>query len=196
MMACSIAYVSGVLTFSTLFLIGVCMSTTMFFGHITEVIGCGISTVQDEDGSSKQVWALPLWERLVPHFMGYVPCIGAWFVILLRLYGGFHGPQLSAAVGTGMNNATDSDDPQLVEPPNFVFAIAYTQLLIFMSFAYVQLSVAIKGPMAYVRGEYAYCVLSAVSKTLLGSILLANVLFLEDYECIIPEFADAFPDRC
>ena len=67
-------------------------------------------------------------------------------------------------------------------PPAFVYVIIWLQLLLFFSFGIVQIVQIMLPPSAFYKGEIAYQWLSLISKGLLGSLLLANVLVLGSFE--------------
>lgn len=100
-------------------------------------------------------WGVGLGARLTPHCLGYVPQAVAWLLI-------FHPFYL---------NTVDT------EMPRFVYGIVFGQLVVFWSFGLIQLVVLCNKPSAYVYGEFAYVVLSAAGKLLLGAQLLWNVLW-------------------
>jgi len=156
-----VAYGSGIRIETELFMVYILIATTMFFGHLTETI--------NKKSTTGDFWVLPLRQRLTPHFMGYVPQISAWAVIVYTF---------------SMNSEG---------APPFVTVIVWTELVLFFSFGFVQLAVCIRKPSKYVQGEIAYQVLSLVSKGFLGVILLTNVIFLEKWPCIVEEISKKVP---
>ncbi len=164
-MILAVAYGAGVLVDIDLFMLFILISTTMFFGHLTESINRKKLT-EDE-------WVLPLWNRLVPHLLGYVPQLSAWIVILYVFISNSDGA------------------------PPFVLPLILTELVLFFSFGFVQLVVLCRKPSKYVQGEVAYQILSLVSKGSLGVILFTNVLFLSNWQCLVEEVKDKLPvDYC
>ena len=157
-----VSYAAGILLETELFMIFILIATTMFFGHLTEVV----NTKTNND-----TWSLPLSERIVPHLLGYVPQISAWAVVLYTFYQNQEGA------------------------PDFVPIIIWTELVVFFSFGFVQLSVILRKPSQYYQGEIAYQVLSLVSKGLLGIILFTNVIFLSNWECIVEEIRNKLPSE-
>lgn len=148
-----IAVGAGVREYTLLFAIGALITTTMFFGLLTELIAtCDV----DEE------WTASRLERLTPHMMGYVPQLCAWLIILVGFY-----------------DDTSFGDR---EAPWFVYAILWIELALFFSFGGVQLVQQLRSPAVYWQGEIAYLVLSLVSKGALGVIILANVLMLSSFE--------------
>tara|TARA_B100001989_G_C24525905_1_gene458647 strand:- start:1242 stop:1793 length:552 start_codon:yes stop_codon:yes gene_type:complete len=69
-----VSYGAGVRIDVELFMLFVLIATTMFFGHLTEVINKKSKTADE--------WTLSLGQRLTPHLMGYLPQISAWVVIV------------------------------------------------------------------------------------------------------------------
>lgn len=69
-----VSYGAGVRIDVELFMLFILIATTMFFGHLTEVIS--------KKSTSEDSWTLPFSERVIPHLMGYLPQISAWIVIL------------------------------------------------------------------------------------------------------------------
>lgn len=69
-----VSYGAGIRIDVDLFMLFALIATTMFFGHLTEVVNRKSNTVDK--------WTLPLGQRLTPHVMGYLPQISAWFVIV------------------------------------------------------------------------------------------------------------------
>ena len=123
----------------------------------------------NKQSKTEDAWTLPLSQRLTPHLMGYLPQISAWVVILYVF--------LSNSEGA----------------PEFVSIIVWTELALFFSFGFVQLAVLLRKPSKYIQGEFAYQVLSLVSKGLLGIIMLVNVIFLGSWTCIVPALQEKMP---
>lgn len=104
-------------------------------------------------------WCESVFLRLLFHMLGYIPQLSAWGIILLNFY-----------------NDTGSD------PPSFVYVIVWAQLGLFFSFGFVQFVQILRYPKYYYQGEIVYQILSLVSKGLLGSLLLFNVLVLGSFD--------------
>ena len=100
-------------------------------------------------------WSVSLSDRLTPHALGYVPQTVAWVLIFYPFY-------------------LNTVDTQM---PRFVYGIVFGQLAVFWSFGLIQLVVLCGRPSSYVYGEFAYVLLSAAGKLLLGAQLLWNVLW-------------------
>jgi hypothetical protein len=168
-----VAYGMGVRDYLLLCAIVVLTATTMPFGFLTE---------REARPASASEWATPLRYRLVPHLLGYVPQAGAWVVVLLSLYDEENGLLGTAnATALAASNGTDPlADLRDRAPPAFVYAILWSQLLFFFSFGFVQLAQQMAPPSRYLAGEVAYQVLSLVCKSVLGGLVLANVLMLGD----------------
>jgi hypothetical protein len=156
-----VAYAAGVVLETELLMIFILIATTMFFGHMTELI-----SIQQ----SPEKWTLPFSQRVVPHILGYVPQISAWFVIIYTFVMNSEGA------------------------PDFVLATIIAEMILFFSFGVVQLVVLLRPPSKYVQGEIAYQILSLTSKGLLGIILFSNVIFLGNWQCIIDEVKSKMPE--
>lgn len=169
-MIITIAYPAGIVQFTELFCIGALIATTMIFGHLTEVIS--------RPSPDSDTWLLPLSARLAPHILGYIPQLAAWFVILFTFYSSTSG-------GDGEEG-----------PPDFVFALVWLQVFLFFAFGFVQLVVLCRAPSKYIQGEYVYQTLSLLAKGMLGIMLLVNVLFFSNFECINEEFRNRNPGDC
>ena len=112
-------------------------------------------------------WSGPL-QRLGPHFLGWVPYVVIWYIVWDTFA---YSVEYSRAQGGGA-------------PPDFVYAIVIGQMVVFSSFAAVQLfqQSSHYGCEKYWLGECAYVVLSVVSKGLLGGVLLANILLSSTFD--------------
>ncbi len=130
------------------------VAITMPFGYWTEVEGRPLSQTQ---------WTKPLCRRLYPWFLGHVPQLFAWGLILLQFYEGFAG----------------SD-----QVPWFVYLILWAELLFFFSFGVGSLVSQLAPPARFYQGELVFQVLSLVSKGVLGLVLITNVLMLSSFDDI------------
>ena len=110
--------------------------------------------------ASADAWTRPLGARLLPWFVGHVPQVAAWVLVLLQFYDG--GASARA--------------------PGFVHAILWAQLALFFSFGGASLLSQALPPRHFYRGELLFQALSLVSKGLLGGLLIANVLMLSSFE--------------
>ena len=160
-MILTVAYSAGIVVATELFMIFILIACTMFFGHMTELI-----STKDKDDK----WTLPFSQRIIPHVLGYVPQISAWFVI----------------ISTFIQNSEGA--------PDFVTAIIIIEIILFFSFGFVQLAVLARPPSKYIQGEIAYQILSLISKGLLGIILFTNVIFLSNWQCIVEEVKNKLPE--
>lgn len=154
----AIAYLTGVTQTETIVAIFGLISTTMFFGHLTEVVARPVDEFK---------WTKPALERLTPHFLGYVPFVIA-IAIILQVF-------LRGASASYEDEATGEE----IRMPSFVYAIVASQIALFSSFTVVQLAVTLRAPKDYVYGELAYMVLSLAAKGVLSFLLLTNVIALE-----------------
>jgi len=150
-----IAYPAGVVQVEAIALGVALIAVTMLFGVLSEWIARPCVDNQ---------WGAPIVARLLPHFFGYIPQLAAWGVLL----------------GIFVSNTTGE-----MKPPDFVFAIIIGEGVLFFSFGIVQFVCLVRPPSFYIYGEYAYQALSLIAKGLLGSILLAQVLFLSNYTCVV-----------
>ena len=110
-------------------------------------------------------WSGP-FQRLGPFFLGTVPYVVIWRVVW----------------DTFEYNTRDLPDGQ--GPPDFVTVLVISQMVVFSSFAIVQLlqQCSDYGCEKYWWGECLYIILSIISKGLLGGILLTNILLLSTAE--------------
>ena len=118
----------GIRSFDVLFLLGISMLSTCLFGYAAEA-------------ASSSDTSLSL------HFSGWVPCIGAW-IILLRVH--FLSPYSSA----------------------FASILVPLQALCFSAFGVVQF-LQIRGGVfeSYIHVEHAYTFLSIISKTSMAMLI-------------------------
>ena len=148
-----IAYTLGIRDRSLLIALCVLIGITMPFGYWVEVVA---------RPRSPHEWAAPLAQRLMPWFVGHVPQLTAWGVIVLQFYGA----------------GIDPDDTS----PWFVHIILWGEFALFSSFGAASLLSQCLPPERFWRGELLFQVLSLVSKGLLGILLLTNVLVLSRFE--------------
>lgn len=152
-----IAYTSG--TRSTVELVSLTglIATTMTFGWLNEVINRP-HPVTDE-------WQLGFWARSQAHLLGYVPMCVAWFCVLYTFF------------------SSTRDTP--CGPPDFVYYIVVGEAVMFSLFVVPQLYQVLSPPSKYYVGEYAYQFLSLAAKTLLGIVLLVNVLAYDSFDASV-----------
>lgn len=146
-----ISYNAGIREYTLLIAQGTLVAVTMLFGYITEKF----AVPYDTDN-----WCLTFNERIRYHFMGYIPQIVAWLIIVVNFF----------------------DDDMSSEPPWFVYLIIFAELVLFFSFGIVQLVQQYSSPKNYYKGEIAYQALSLISKGFLGLIILSQVLILGSFE--------------
>ena len=148
-----ISYALGVRERSLLAAIFGLVTTTMFFGQWAEERARPLNAEQ---------WESPFTSRIFPLLLGHVPQIFAWGVIILQFY--------------------DAGFDQEDSIPWWVHFILWTELFLFFSFAAASFLSQSLPPRLLYRGEILFQVLSLVSKGLLGSGLLANVLMLSSFD--------------
>ena len=146
-----IAYLMGIRDRAVLFCVGALVAATMPFGMWVEMIA---------RPRSPDAWTKPLSLRLLPWLLGHVPQTAAWIVIILQLYDG-------------------AADSSII--PWFVYVILWTQLVLFYSFGLATVVSQCMPPSRFYRGELLFQTLSLVSKGLLGSLLIANVLMRSNF---------------
>ena len=156
----AIAFPTGILNRETLICGFGLIATTMFFGLLCEYLA---------RPASGDTWSNTFVIRATPHVLGYVPQSVAWFIIFLQF----------------MDRSAEAP-----EPPSFVYALVITELCLFFSFGLIQLYQQLSPPSKYINGEFAYITMSFVAKGSLGAILLTNVLFLSNFDCIINSDAE------
>lgn len=150
-----IAYSTGVRDRDTLLSVAGLVATTMTLGFWVETVGRPASA--DE-------WVSSLYARLLPWFLGHIPQVVAWLLIVLRFYDG------------ALTNADRA--------PAFVHVILWLELFLFFSFGAASLASQLYPPRLFYRGEIVFQILSLVSKGLLGIVLIVNVLMLSRFEDI------------
>jgi hypothetical protein len=158
-----LAYFSGILQLPHLIAITALVGVTQFFGLAVEVVARPVV------GANR--WSAPTHIIMLVHCLGYVPYLFAWTLVALPLL------------------ATMGEE---AGPPDFVYALAFVQFLLFSCFGLPQIYVyACNGsPKRYVAGEVSYLVLSFVAKAVLTAILITNVFFQSRFECVFnPDLA-------
>ena len=95
-----------------------------------------------------------------------MPQVKAWLILILQFY----------------DNGWNID-----RVPDFVHAILWGELLLFFSFGAASFLSQIRSPSEFYKGEILFQVLSLVSKGLLGSLLISNVLMLQRFDEIYEE---------
>lgn len=155
--AVAIAYLTGSMFTDVIVAIFALISTTMFFGYLTEEYAARPAGVES--------WSRPPLARLQPHFLGYVPFLAAVAIILQAFVRGA--------------SAEFVDEEKVRKMPAFVTVIVVSQLLLFSSFTVVQLVVTLRPPMKYYQGELAYMGLSLGAKGVLSFLLLSNVIAID-----------------
>lgn len=110
---------------------------------------------------SNYVW------RMLPHFFGFIPYAFAWLGML--------GPLLRQV----------DQLPSGQSIPAWVFAAILGTFLMFSTFTVPQWVWQWVAPKHYWKTEVVYCILSLVSKTYLGTILLWNVLLADSFDAAV-----------
>lgn len=147
-----ISYTLGIRNQEVLLAQFVLVMITMPFGYWVEVVSR--PKTQDE-------WKGSLLYRLYPWFIGHIPQIAAWVLIISTFYDGMD---------------------QVDRAPWFVHLILWVELILFFSFGAASVLSQWYAPRFFYRGEILFQVLSLVSKGLLGLILLTNVLMLSRFD--------------
>ncbi len=161
LMAILIAYGAGTITITNIISIFILSTSTMFFGYITELLA--------RPDLITGRWTESTLYRLQAHFMGYVPQVCSWFIIIYQFY--------EAGSTTVIDNANVTR-----KMPDFVYGIVWSEVFVFWSFGIIQLIVTCKHPRYYPYGEVAYQIMSFFSKGLLGIVLLVNVLRFSSFD--------------
>ena len=148
--------------------------STMYFGHVAEIVNRPVDLGVDVrakywqvNDQNPQLLTIPelgyKLNRLAPNLLGYIPYGFAWFPLLHNFY----------------YNTSDTGDGG--GPPDFVYAIIWSQLILFSCFGITQFVLLwrVDGPSVFYWGEISYLVLSVLAKGVLGLILMANVLLYD-----------------
>tara|TARA_B110001452_G_C15176387_1_gene408742 strand:+ start:80 stop:1075 length:996 start_codon:yes stop_codon:yes gene_type:complete len=147
-----ISYTLGIRNQEVLLSQFVLVMVTMPFGYWVEVVS---------RPKSPDEWNGSLMYRLYPWFLGHIPQITAWYLIIATFYGG---------------------QDQVDRAPWFVHLILWFEFVLFFSFGAASVLSQWNTPEFFYRGEILFQVLSLISKGLLGLILLANVLMLSRFD--------------
>ena len=174
-MIITIGVASGISHVYMITFIFVLMWCTQCFGYYTEIISRpdpGSDAldkrprkwlIRNDNPDLLVIPELPAaFQRLTPHFLGYVPYISIWAVFMHSFL-------------------TNGDGQE--GPPDFVYVIVIGQAVAFTAFGITQLVNQIdeNGPSWYMWGEWSYLVLSLVSKGLLGVTLIASVFAYSNF---------------
>lgn len=151
-----LAWPAGMSHKATLATSAVLIAVTMAFGDLAEDA--------NRPAPQSDTWAEPLmWKRLKAHALGWVPQSVAWYTLL-------------DVFSFTLSQGPDGDEAR--GPPEWVQALGVIQLLLFSSFGIVQFVLIRFGrPSHYVYGEYAYNLLSLVSKGTLSVMLVGYSAF-------------------
>lgn len=152
--------------------------TTMLFGILTEMLSRPEKSKLKWQGDPDPVeWAAfnyaafaakfrsYIW-RTAPHYIGWVPYISAWYVVLQNFW-----------------KQLDDLPPDVRDRvPDFVPWAIYGTFVIFSSFSFVQARYQWTAPEHYWRTELHYGLLSATAKLYLGGLLYWNVLLAASFD--------------
>lgn len=156
-MLAAIGMITGLRDYNSLLGVFVLSFTTMFLGLITEMLS---------RPTSEGLWNESYKWRMFPHFIGWVPYITAWYIVL----------------GNFFRQIADLPQDQQDRMPSFVPWAIYGTAVIFTSFAFVQIRYQLTAPEHYWRSEMWYCVLSLFAKSYLGSLLYWNVILAGSFD--------------
>lgn len=152
-----ISYTLGIRNREVILAQFVLVMMTMPFGYWVEVV----ARPKNDDE-----WSRPLMYRLYPWFLGHIPQVTAWFIIVATFY----------------------DGQDLVErAPWFVHIVLWAEFVLFFSFGAASVVSQWSAPKFFYRGEILFQILSLVSKGILGIILLTNVLMLSRFDDLYEE---------
>ena len=157
-MTMSLLLVGGVRDLTVLFLTFTAQSATMACGYLTEQLN---RPEPDPEGGRR--WPQRPWaERLAPFWVGCYIHFPSWIVFLFSFY-------------DSVSKAKERFDQ---EPPQWVYALVWSQFLLFTSFTFPLMIYQKLPPRYYWQTELVYSVLSLVCKCVLNGLMLANVFFL------------------
>ena len=103
------------------------------------------------------------YRRMVPHVFGWFTMTSVWFILVVQLE----------------NAKRDIDEVSDNNIPEWVEAVIYGSLIIFMNFAFTQIVFQRLCPGMYWGTEISYCLLSLLAKLYLGWFLLINVIYVD-----------------
>ena len=154
-MMIAMALTAGVYDVNVLGLLFFLQMCTMYFGWLTE---WGARP-------AKQSWEIKsVWSRLLPFFFGVVPYTAAWVVFIAQFNRNVYE-----------NEKRNTSDRTM---PSYVYAIVYSEVVIFSLFAIPLVVYQKKSPQHYWQSELWYSFLSLTSKTVLNGILLSSVFIV------------------
>ena len=161
-MTTSILLVGGVRELGILFLTFTSQSATMPLGYVTELLAA-LPPLRDEDDPKKRAWGRGWWARMAPFLVGLYVHLPTWIVFLFTFY-------------DSVAKAAERFDRS---PPPWVYAIVWSQFLLFTSFTIpIFVYQTFGGPNDYWQTEVWYSVLSLAAKLVLNGLLLANVFIV------------------
>jgi hypothetical protein len=162
-MVVGIAMTTGLNQIYHVVLVAALMWSTMMFGLLSEALVRPQTPPSLDEKPTQWRTKSPL-ARLTPHLIGWVPYVAVWACI-------FH---------IFFNTAASAS--QAV--PDFVYVAVVSQAIVFSLFGLTQLLLLLldAGPSFYYWGEISYLVLSLVAKSLLGGVLIVNVLAFTSFD--------------
>lgn len=147
-----ISYTLGIRERFLIFAIAVLIGITMPFGYWVETVA---------RPASATAWTKPLSTRLTPWFLGNVPQLAAWLIIVAQFY------------------YSNFDNDSM---PWWLHIVLWGEVVLFFSFGFASVLSQWSQPRFFYRGELLFQALSLISKGLLGILLLANVLMFSRFE--------------
>ena len=161
LMMLTIAYTSGIRGVYLLMCLTGLTFVTMTFGWLTEELSRPLAA--SDDVSPPVGWQIASpWMRLLPHFLGWIPYVLVWVILLHTFYW----------------NTRDERDRM----PSFVEPLVIAQFVIFTMFGVVQMVQQCVSPRLYYWGEVAYCALSLTAKAYLGATLIVNTFMFTSFD--------------
>ena len=171
-MLVGLAINTGIREESLLLCLAVLTLITMQMGLLTEVYS---KTNVDPNGDQKtRSWVedSSLFTRLRPHFLGWLPFLTVW-VVIVRVF----NQTVQATRAHYQSIIITSYDRDI--PPGILVMLIGT-LVLYACFAPVQIIYQYKSPRFYWQSEVVYLVLSLVSKVFLGATLMINVILVDN----------------
>ena len=161
----SLLLVGGVRDLTVLFLTFTAQSATMACGHLTELLNRPQADPNNPNAPRKWPGSGKRCDlsRLAPFWVGCYIHGPTWVVFLFS----FHD---------SVSKAKERFDR---EPPQWVYAIVWSQFLLFTSFTFpIAIYQLARPPRLYWQTELIYSVLSLVCKCVLNGLMLANVFIV------------------
>ena len=139
--------------------------------------------------SGAELWAV--WQRLFPHFLGYVPYITVWGVLFHSFFFNIAGAERGPPAFVSSSSwASWSCSPASASPnsstksrqtaPSGTTGVRTRHHLLLTCVTILYMPSLT--PFLLLAGEFSYLVLSLFSKGLLGMTLVANVLLYDSFD--------------